>query len=190
MADARAPFRATMPVQIGPCRGGDFIARSEGPAKRVARGRYLVELASSVRFSSWAETPGFWVYSVVSVGRCGRLSWKQQTCVLKACSQATQWLRESVRTMVCGANLASHVHALVPFCSCCCDGVLPMPKQGEWSSWLRHPRHFCHHGMVWSMVFSESLEMARLRPLTQQSLERGWCPSVSGRARSTSQLWR
>ena len=30
--------------------------------------------------------------------------------------------------------------------------------------------------------------MARLRPLTQQSLERGWCPSVSGRARSTSQL--
>ena len=28
---------------------------------------------------------------------------------------ATQWLRESVRTMVCGANLASHVHALGPF---------------------------------------------------------------------------
>ena len=35
-----------------------------------------------------------------------------------------------------------------------------------------------HHGLVHSMVFSESLEMARLRPLTQQSLDRGWCPSV------------
>ena len=60
MTDARAPFRATMPVQIGPCRGGDFIARSEGPANRVARDRHLVELASSVRFSSWVETPGLW----------------------------------------------------------------------------------------------------------------------------------
>ena len=90
--------------------------------------------------------------------------------------------------MFCGANLASHVHALGPFCSCCCDGVLPMPKQGERSSWLRHPRHFCHHGLVQSMVFSGSLEMARSRPLTQQSFERGWCPSVSGRTRSTSQL--
>ena len=69
MGDARAPLRATMPVQIGPCRGGDFISRSQGPAKRVGRDRHLVELASSVRFSSWAETPGFWVHSVVSVGK-------------------------------------------------------------------------------------------------------------------------
>ena len=33
--------------------------------------------------------------------------------------------------------MASHVHVLGPFCSCFCDGLLPIAKRGEWRSWLR-----------------------------------------------------
>ena len=95
--------------------------------------------------------------------------------------------------MVCGENLASPVTCTrslllllgaMVFCPC--------PKQGEWSSWLRHPRHFCHHGLVWSMVFSESLEMFRLRPLDTAVdwREDGVLQCQAGHGRPHSCSWR
>ena len=128
------------PVQIGPCRGGDSLL--EVRVQPIAL-QGVVIWWSLPAVHDFLRGPKHQAFGVFRGKR-----WKVWMWVLKAFSQATQWLRESVRTMVCGANLASHVHALGPFCSCCCDGVLPMPKQGEWSSWLRHPRHFCHHGLV------------------------------------------
>ena len=91
--------------------------------------------------------------------------------------------------MVCGANLASHVHAFGPLCSCCLRWCSAHAQTGRVEFLVEASKAFLSSWFdLGPWVFSESLEMARLRPLTQQSLERAWCLSVSGRARSTSQL--
>ena len=55
VSDARAPFRATLLVQIGPRSGGDSFVE---PPKRVARDRHMVEIAGSPQYFSWVGTPG------------------------------------------------------------------------------------------------------------------------------------
>ena len=78
MTDARVPFRATMPVQIGPRHGGDSLLEVRVRPIALQGIVRLVELASSVRTFFVGRNTRLLVYSVVGFGKCGRLSWKQQ----------------------------------------------------------------------------------------------------------------
>ena len=122
MSDARALFRATMSVQIGPCRGGDSFL--EDALKGIV---------------IWWSLPA--VYDFRRGPKHQALRRKAWKTFLEAedvgpggLPTGAHWHRQCVRTMVCGANLNSHVHALRRFCSYCC----------EWSS---------AHAQTWRVEF-------------------------------------
>ena len=104
MSDARAPFRATMPVQTGPCRGGDACLKARVQPNAL---QWIVIWWSLPALYDFLRVPKHqaFMHSVASVGKLGRLSRKQQMWVLLACSQVAHWHRHCVRTMVCGATV-------------------------------------------------------------------------------------
>ena len=78
MSDARALFRATTPVQIGPCRGGDsFLEVRVQP--NALRGIVIWWSLPAVYDFLCGPKHQALLDSVVSVGKLGTLSWEQQS---------------------------------------------------------------------------------------------------------------
>ena len=184
MTDARVPFRATMPVQIGPCRGGDSLL--EVRVRPIALQGIVV----------WWSLPAVYDFlrgpkhQASGVFRGGLWKvWKTfleaAGVVLKACSQATLIREDDGLRCEFGfacACIRSLVLLLLRWCSAHAQTgrveFLVEASKAFLSSWF---------GLVHGV-----LRVAGNGPIETTDTavigERGWCLSVSGRARSTSQL--